>query len=135
VWSLIGELFAYVGLLFIVSVAAFGDVDELNTLLHPISLIYLSYTLVLASLVTIRATSIPAGIAGRVWLAFCGLFTCLAFGHAAAWAESGAHMDLEDVFVLFNASALLGLVQIGLTVALPILLMRSIRPRSESTSS
>lgn len=127
-WSIVGELFSYVALFGLVTLLSLRGTQHLDDLFHPIALMYLCYTLVLAALLVIRVTAVPASIAGRLWIGFCGVFTCMTFVHAAEWADRGSRMDLEDVFALFHVSPVLGLAQIGLTVAVPILLVRAIRP-------
>ncbi|MCB9755260.1 MAG: hypothetical protein H6713_35420 [Myxococcales bacterium] len=127
-WSIVGELFSYVALFGLVTLLSLRGTQHLDDLFHPIALMYLCYTLVLAALLVIRVTAVPASIAGRLWIGFCGMFTCMTFVHAAEWADRGSRMDLEDVFALFHVSPVLGLAQLGLTVVVPILLVRAIRP-------
>ncbi len=137
VWSIVGELFSYVGLFIIVTVASLSAVHnpEIDDMFHPISLMYLSYTLLVAALLVVRVTAVPSTIAGRLWVAFCGMFMCMTFVHAAEWADRGSRMDLEDVFALFHVSPVLGLLQIGLTVAVPIVLMRAIKPSTATKAA
>jgi hypothetical protein len=77
-------------------------------------------------LVAIRVVSLPSNIRSHLFLGFCLASLMMGFGQAAYWAFE-RHHSIEEVFVLTEVSPVLGLAQIVVTVAIPVLLVRILR--------
>jgi hypothetical protein len=94
---------------------------------HPVALAYLAWAIGVLVLVCVRIVAVPMGIGGGVWAAFSLLGVAVAFGHAAVWGSDTGSLTIEHVFALGQLSPLLGLLQVGLTVWIPIALVRILR--------
>ncbi len=94
---------------------------------HPVAITYILWCAGVLALMAIRTVAFPVSILGGVWLAFCLLSGMVAFGHAAVWASEPTHLELHHVFALSELSPLLGFVQAGLTVWIPLSLLRALR--------
>ena len=126
------ELLGFVALHAAVLVAVFGP-DHV-----PLSFfggLHLLWALAVLGLLAVRLVALPTGIVG-------GLFAMLSFGAiyfelgmAALFAAAADPTDpyrpsVPSVFVLFEASAVLGLLQLALTVAIPVVLVRTLKQGS-----
>lgn len=94
---------------------------------HPVSLAYLVWCGAVLGLLAVRAVAYPVSILNGVWLAFCTLALSVAFGHAAVWSAETGHLGLSHVFALGELSPVLGLIQVALTVFIPLSLVRALR--------
>jgi hypothetical protein len=94
--------------------------------LHPISLAWMTWCVVVLGLIAIRIVATPGKVAANVWTGFCAFSLPLGFGQSLFWGVERNH-ELEDVFVLMQLSPVLGLIQIGLTIWIPLSLLRSLR--------
>lgn len=94
--------------------------------LHPVALLWMSWCVVVLGLIAIRIVSTPSKIAANVWAGFCAVSLAMGFGQSVFWGVENGH-DLEDLFVLMQLSPVLGLIQIGLTIWIPLSLIRHLR--------
>jgi hypothetical protein len=99
------------------------DLDALN----PIALGWLSWCVAVLGLIAIRIVATPAKVADNLWAGFCAFSLLLGFGQSVFWGVEGGHHDFEDIFVLMQLSPVLGLLQIGLTIWIPLSLVRQLR--------
>jgi hypothetical protein len=95
--------------------------------LHPVALLWLGWCVLVLGLIAIRVVAVPAKIATNVWTAFCGLSLTVGFAQAAYWGLENGRKDVTDIFVLMELSPVLGLLQIALTVWIPVSLIRHLR--------
>ncbi len=121
--KLTAELGAWIGVHAFVVSPLFGFETDL---LHPAgALAWLAWSVLVLALMTVRLVSVPSSILANLWLAFCGLGLMFGFGQSAFCAfEAG---EIVDLFALFNLSPVLGLLQVALTIWIPISLIRYMR--------
>jgi hypothetical protein len=100
--------------------------------LHPVALAWLSWCVVVLGLIAIRIVATPSNIAANVWAGFCALSLAVGFGQSVFWGVENHH-GLDDLFVLMHLSPVLGLIQIGLTIWIPLSLVRHLRSNLAST--
>lgn len=94
--------------------------------LHPVALAWLSWCVAVLGLIAIRIVATPSKVAANVWAGFCAFSLTLGFGQSVFWGVENGH-GLEDVFVLMELSPVLGLIQIGMTIWIPLSLVRHLR--------
>lgn len=124
--SLLGELAAFAALHGLATLAVVPR--PLGAFaLSPVVYGYLGWYLLMLGLITIRATALPLGLAGRLWLGFSACFALVAFPHLAAWSSPWGERGLADIFGMTMASPVLGVLQAALMVAIPWLLIRRLR--------
>jgi hypothetical protein len=99
---------------------------EVGSTTHPVALLWISWCVLVLGLAAIRVVSLPSNIRSHLFLGFCGASLMMGFAQAAFWAFD-RRRSLEDVFAMTEVSPVLGLAQIVVTVAIPLLLMRSLR--------
>jgi hypothetical protein len=95
--------------------------------MHPIALSWLGWCVLVLGLIAIRIVATPGKVAANVWAGFCAFSLVLGFAQSVYWGVEGRHRDLEDVFVMMQLSPVLGLIQIALTVWIPVSLIRHLR--------
>lgn len=96
-----------------------------SRVLHPVALAWLAWAIVVLALMSTRLVAVPAKIAANVWLACCGLALLMGFAHAVFWGAEGGGID--EVFIAFAFSPVLGMLQVALTIWVPISLVRRMR--------
>lgn len=106
-------------------IVACGFERHAEGILHPIALLYLGWCVVVLGLIAIRLVSYPARLLDHLFLGFCGASLLMGFIQAVYWSLE-RHPEVEDVFALSRVSPVLGLVQVAVTVAVPIVLARSL---------
>ena len=126
------ELGGYVALHTTVLVAIFG-VDQVPW--APIAAFHLVWGLGVMGLVAVRMVALPTNVVGSLFImlslgAVC--FELVSSGVFAAATERSAihYPGAPPPFVLFDASVVLGVLQLALTVAIPVLLVRALRKGS-----
>ncbi len=119
---LLAEFAAWGAIHIVGSALLSGSLDGL----HPVSLAWLGWCIAVLGLLAIRVVATPGRIAGHVWAGFCAMSLALAFGQSVYWGVERSP-DVEEVFVLMELSPVLGLIQIALTVWIPISLVRHLR--------
>lgn len=95
--------------------------------LHPVALGWLMWCTIVLGLIAIRVVAVPGKVAANLWAGFCGMSLMVGFAQAIFWAESSRHHDLGDVFAMSELSPVLGLVQVALTIWIPLSLVRHLR--------
>jgi hypothetical protein len=107
---------------------------DVGDTLHPVALIWMSWCVLVLGLMAIRVVSLQSSILSHLFLAFCGASLIMGFLQSAFWAFDNSH-DLEDLFAMSQVSAVLGLLQIFVTVGIPLALVRSLRKKLGSLSA
>jgi hypothetical protein len=95
--------------------------------LHPVALNWMLWCVVVLGLLAIRVVATPGKVASNVWAGFCAFSLTLGFGQSVYWGVERGNHELEEVFVLMQLSPVLGLIQIALTVWIPVSLVRHLR--------
>jgi hypothetical protein len=95
--------------------------------LHPVALGWMSWCVVVLGLIAMRVVATPGKVAANVWAGFCAFSLTLGFGQSVFWGVEGGRHGLEDVFVMMRLSPVLGLIQIALTIWIPLSLLRHLR--------
>jgi hypothetical protein len=125
--TLLGELGGFVLVHLAVVVAIADHADALGNV-GLVSVAHLSWALVVAGLLAVRAAATPSTLAALVWSGVCAVLAVIAFVSAVIWASDGR--PSLPFFALSNLSPALGLVQAALTVWVPWSLVRAIRRAS-----
>lgn len=102
--------------------------------LHPVALAWLSWCVVTLGLIAIRMVSYPATILALLFIGFCSASLFMGYAQALYWVIEDKHV-IGDVFVMNKISVVLGLVQVAVTVGVPVLLLRSLRKNLGSLCS
>ena len=109
---------------FVLSALFFGTTCDA---LHPVALGWLGWCVAVSGLLAIRQVAVQTKVAANVWAGFCAFTLSIAFFQACMWAlDRGGH-DLEEVFIFFDLSPVLGLMQMALAVWIPVSLVRHLR--------
>ena len=95
--------------------------------MHPVSLLWMAWCIGVLGLIAIRVVSVPSTVASSLWAGFCGMSLILGFAQAMFWGVDRGHHDFEDVFVMMQLSPVLGLIQLALTIYIPVSLVRHLR--------
>jgi hypothetical protein len=96
-----------------------------DRVLHPVAMLYIGWCVVVLGLMAIRLVSIPARLIDHLFLGFCAASLLVGFVQAVFWAFE-RQPSIEHVFALSMVSPVLGLVQVAVTIAVPVLLARSL---------
>jgi len=127
---LLAEFLGYFVLHFAVTAAI---VDEITptalSLEHPVAGFHLAIFIVTAGLLAIRVVAQPLTTGARIWVGLTGMLLAFEFGHVLEWGPNADRLGNEDILVLYSLSPFLGLVQVILTVLIPVMLVRGIKPR------
>ncbi|MFO7562307.1 MAG: hypothetical protein R6X02_06660, partial [Enhygromyxa sp.] len=94
-------------------------------ILHPIALVWIGWCVVVLGLMAIRVVAIPARLVDHLFLGFCGGSLLVGFIQAIYWAFERTP-SIEHLFALSTVSPVLGLLQVAVTIAVPIILARSL---------
>jgi len=99
--------------------------------LHPLALAQIGWGLLVAGLVSIRVVALPARLPALAWAGFSYVVAIVTFATGAVniAIASEPHRGAgakTPIFVLWEASPWLGLVQAGLTIAIPVLFLRAL---------
>ncbi|NVB41383.1 hypothetical protein G6O69_38165 [Pseudenhygromyxa sp. WMMC2535] len=93
---------------------------------HPVALAWLAWTVLVLGLMAVRSVALPVTIASGLWVSFCGLGVLVGYAHALAWTfEHNARNS--SIFVFFEVSPVLGLLQVAFTLWFPISLVLALR--------
>lgn len=124
--GLLAEFAVAVALYFALAVACMGGLDDVGLVRSPVAVAYLAWTLGVAALLTIRVAALPMTLLAKLWAGVCTVGVGVAFIHVIEWSR---HTDrpLTHVFGLWQASPLLGVLQIALLLLIPALLLRTLR--------
>jgi hypothetical protein len=114
-------------------VVGLDKVHDLGALADPVAVASLAWALGVLALLSIRAVVLPLSLASTL---FCGLVAILGvISYVQACVRVDGHSratstTLESLFSLWALSPVLGIVQAGLMIAVPILLVRALRRRT-----
>ncbi|KIG14374.1 hypothetical protein DB30_06849 [Enhygromyxa salina] len=95
--------------------------------LHPVALGWLMWCTAVLALIAIRIVAVPSKVAANLWAGFCAMSLTVGFAQAVFWAEASQPRDLGEVFAMTELSPVLGLVQVALTIWIPVSLVRHLR--------
>lgn len=97
-----------------------------------VGVVHLGWALVVTALVTLRGTARPSSILAKLWLMFCLGAVMIEYITGAMWCMSSPDADM--VFPLFEAHPLLGLLQAGMVMWIPLALLRGLVPEAPSVA-
>lgn len=97
-----------------------------------IGVVHLGWALLVTALVTLRGVARPTSILAKLWLMFCLGAVMIEYVTGAMWFMSSPDVDM--VFPLFDAHPLLGLLQVGMVVWIPMSLLRGLVPDEPSAA-
>lgn len=97
---------------------------------EPMGAFHLLWALVVLALLAVRLVALPTNILGSLFAMLCFGSICFEMVCAGASAASGHGFGGQHPFVLFEASPVLGVLQLILTVAIPVVLVRALRKGS-----
>ncbi len=124
--KLLGELFAWTGMLAVLSVGMLSNTWEATTT-HPAFFFFLAWYLSVIGLASIRMVSAPMNLATRAQIGVAAFFAMMAFPQMAA-AFRG--MNGPELLIFSEISPFLGFVQAAMLIVVPLMLLRSIRRSS-----
>ncbi len=129
--SIMVELLGYVAIHTTVLVTIFG-VDHIPW--TAMGGFHLAWALAVMGLVAVRMVAIPTNIVGSLFVMLSLGAVCFEFVSAGIFAAAADHSmyspSVSAPFVLFEASAVLGILQLLLTVVIPVALVRALRKGS-----
>ncbi len=98
----------------------------------PMAAFHLVWALLVLALLAVRLAALPTNILGSLFALLCYGAICFEMVCAGVTAASVSSYDgfSPHPFVLFEASAVLGVLQLALTVAIPLALIRTLRKGS-----
>ncbi len=131
--ALMAEFIGYCGVHFVVATMILGQLGSSreDTLTHPAALMHLALFLATAGLLSIRVVAQPLTLGSRIWVGLTGMFLAFEMVHVIEWARHAHRLGVDELFIMNTVSPLLGLVQVAMTVAIPVVLLRGIRPRAK----
>ncbi len=99
----------------------------------PMGAFHLAWSLLVLALLAVRLVALPNSILGSLFAVLCYGAICFEMVCAGVFVQeaSRGHFDPHP-FVLFDVSAVLGVMQLFLTVAIPLALVRMLRKGSAS---
>lgn len=99
----------------------------------PMGGFHLLWSLVVLALLAVRLVALPTNIFGSLFAVVCYGAICFEMVSAGGFAMAVSRQSYAPhPFVLFEASAVLGILQLVLTVAIPVVLVRTLRKGSAS---
>jgi hypothetical protein len=96
----------------------------------PFGIIHVAWTFSVAALIAIRSAAAPLGLWGALWIACCELALTVSFINGAVLILEPDRDGLENIMALSNASPMLGLLQLGSMVVIPVMLADGIRRKT-----
>ena len=125
------ELLGYVAIHTVVLVSIFGIEHVPWTAMGGFHLVW---ALAVMGLVAVRMVALPTNIVGSLFVMLSLAAVCFEFVSAGIFAAAAEHSmyspSVPAPFVLFEASVVLGLMQLALTVVIPVALVRALRKGS-----
>ncbi|MEM6291085.1 MAG: hypothetical protein AAGA54_07460 [Myxococcota bacterium] len=96
---------------------------------------HLLWALTVLGLVAVRMVAVPMGIVSSLYAMFCLGAVVFAMVHAAVFTDAVTNPDtfgshVPAPFILFEASPMLGVLQVALTALIPAMLVRALRKGS-----
>jgi len=130
--GLLGEFAVGVGLFFAVVTGMIGA-DRFALLGSPIALVYLAWMVAVAGLLTIRVVALPMSLLAKVWAGVCMIGVGVAFVHVGVLSDP--YRSPHTPLLLWDASPLLGILQLVLMIAIPVLLVRALQNRGRHAAA
>jgi hypothetical protein len=130
--SLLGEFAVAVGLYFAVAVGMVG-LDRAALLTSPVALAYLVWMVAVVGLLAIRVVALPMTLLAKVWAGVGVIGVGVAFAHVVQWSRD--FQPSSSPLMLWDASPLLGLLQLVLMVLIPVLLVRTLQNRGRRAAA
>jgi hypothetical protein len=129
---LLGEFVGWGAVHVVLTVLLFRRSADLD-MLHPVALLWLGWCVAVLGLIAIRMVAVPATLLTHVWTGFCALTLVVGFVQAIVWVDGP--QSLGHVFALSELSPVLGLLQVIVTIAVPVTLVRHLRKSLGSIAS
>ena len=130
--SLLGEFAVAVGLYLAVAVGMVG-LDRATLLVSPVALAYLVWMVAVVGLLAIRVVALPMTLLAKVWAGVGVIGVGVAFAHVVQWSRD--FQPSSSPLMLWDASPLLGLLQLVLMVLIPVLLVRTLQNRGRRAAA
>lgn len=130
--GLLGEFAVGVGLFFAVVTGMIGA-DRFALLGSPIALVYLAWMIAVAGLLTIRVVALPMSLLAKVWAGVCMIGVGVAFVHVGVLSDP--YRSQQTAVLLWDASPLLGILQLVLMIVIPVLLVRALQNRGRHAAA
>lgn len=130
--SLLGEFAVAVGLYLAVAVGMVG-LDHATLLVSPVALAYLVWMVAVVGLLAIRVVALPMTLLAKVWAGVGVIGVGVAFAHVVQWSRD--FQPSSSPLMLWDASPLLGLLQLVLMVLIPVLLVRTLQNRGRRAAA
>ena len=130
--SLLGEFVGAVGLYFVVVAGMIGT-RHLDVFASPIALVYLAWMVAVAGLLVIRVVALPMSLLAKVWAGVCMVGVGVAFVHVEVLSDTDR--SPRPAVLLWDASPLLGILQLVLMVLIPVLLVRALQNRGRHAAA
>ncbi len=121
--SLLGELFAWTGMLAVLTVGMLPNPGQITDV-HPAFVFFLAWYLAVVGLAAIRMVSAPTGLIARTQIGLAAFFALMAFPQMAAALRN---TNSANLLLFSEISPFLGFVQAAMLVVVPVVLLRSIR--------
>lgn len=131
--SLLGEFAVAVGLYLAVAVGMVG-LDRAVLLVSPVALAYLVWMVAVVGLLAIRVVALPMTLLAKVWAGVGVIGVGVAFAHVVQWSRHDFRPSISPL-MLWDASPLLGLLQLVLMVLIPVLLVRTLQNRGRRAAA
>jgi hypothetical protein len=125
--GLLGEFAVGVGL-YLGVVAGMIGTRRIDVMLNPVGLVYLTWMVAVVGLLAIRVVALPMTLLAKVWAGVCSIGVAVAFVHVVEWGR-GDHRPASSAVLLWDASPLLGVLQLVLMVLIPVMLVRALQNR------
>jgi hypothetical protein len=126
---LLGEHWAWVGLVLAVALVVQGPPAQPRAS-AIVGLLHLGWAVVVTGLVTLRGAAMPTSIPGKLWLMIALGLVMVEYVTGVMWCMSSPAADM--LFPMGAAHPLLGLLQVGMVVWIPISLVRGLAPADRS---
>ena len=127
--SLLFEMTGFVGIHMFVA-TLFAGSHALDVWTSPVALAYMAWCIGVVGLTAIRTATLPArGVVNAILLVFIGFCVLAAGGHVVGWTVVHGLNDADEILAFSQLSPLLGVIQLGVLIALPTLLYRQLSKR------
>lgn len=98
-----------------------------------VGVLHLGWAVVVTALVTMRAAARPTSILAKLWLMVCLGFVMIEYVTGVMWCMDRPRLDM--LFPMGAASPLLGLLQVGMVVWIPVSLLRGLVPAPQAAAA
>jgi len=131
--GLLGEFAVGIGLYFAIVIGLTGT-GRFELLGSPVALVYLAWMVAVLGLLAIRIVALPMTLLAKVWAGVCMVGVGVAFVHVNEWSR-GSQWRSSSVVGLWDASPVLGILQVVLMVLIPVLLVRALQNRGRRAAA